>query len=686
MRGFAALVWHEISERRALLAAAAVASLLPVLAPLLPATGGNPAADTREAVMWVMVGLLVPIFALLLGVSFVGRDLSEGRLGFYYAQPLSGPAIWFGKLAAVALLVFAAQLLIMLPTVLLSSDPVRLLLLTGLVDGPGGVSFVARLAAPAFWLAPLAIVLVAHAVGVAWRGRSAWLVADLVALVVVAAGAWWALRPFLPVMDPEALPSWLGNYWWGLRLLRSLDAPMVAVAGALWLIAAAFLGLIVAGAVQLTAGRVDLRRAHRSLSVALWAVLAVAVAALVGWSGWVRTANLADLRRVERVAVASGEWFVVDGPTRGRLDYRPRFVVNAVDGRWVRAGTGPQERWYRSDLWFSDDGLHVFWAEPVAGDGKRVMVIDLNDPEPEPRSVGVTLKKAGAAVDVTHDGGRVAILEDRTVAVYDVRTGDQLAATVITGELEPRYCWFEGPDIVEIRASSWSVLAGDHWTKRVAVHRFDVRAKTLTRGEVVDEREPHAGRWNASRTMVANGSRRLVEVESEAGKMLNLVDAQTGQVIAELGETGSWWDVRDVGDGRFFVVRRLEHRSTLGLYDADGERREQVEFPGPTSLQLGAVIAPGRILLGVKEWDPAVPTSWEQTSHIVDTRTGQVGVTLDGLYPALVDGSSSVLEVGVRGAWQPGSVSSRLLRGENGSLHLWEPETGTTRQLIPVVG
>jgi len=71
MKPFLALFWHEIHERRALLAAAAVASLLPILAPLLPATGSNPASDIREAVMWIMVFCLVPLFSLLLGVSFI---------------------------------------------------------------------------------------------------------------------------------------------------------------------------------------------------------------------------------------------------------------------------------------------------------------------------------------------------------------------------------------------------------------------------------------------------------------------------------------------------------------------------------------------------------------------------------------------------------------------------------------
>ena len=38
------------------------------------------------------------------------------------------------------------------------------------------------------------------------------------------------------------------------------------------------------------------------------------------------------------------------------------------------------------------------------------------------------------------------------------------------------------------------------------------------------------------------------------------------------------------------------------------------------------------------------------------------------------------------GAWQPGSVSSRLLEADDGSLHLFDPETRKLKQLIPAVG
>ena len=45
-----------------------------------------------------------------------------------------------------------------------------------------------------------------------------------------------------------------------------------------------------------------------------------------------------------------------------------------------------------------------------------------------------------------------------------------------------------------------------------------------------------------------------------------------------------------------------------------------------------------------------------------------------------------MIETGGAGASYIGSVLSRLLQAEDGSLHLLDPETDTLKQLIPAVG
>ncbi|MEE4273494.1 MAG: hypothetical protein V2I67_17600, partial [Thermoanaerobaculales bacterium] len=207
MKAFFALVSREISERKALLAAAAVASLLPVLAPLLPSAGSNPPEDIREAVMWVVLIGLAPLFALLIGVSFIGRDLSEGRMGFYYAQPISGATIWFGKLAAVLVLVWAVEYIIALPTALLAPDPLYFLFLPSFLSESIPI-----------WLAPSVIlllsafvVLLAHAIGTIWRARSSRLVVDVVAFLVAVFIGWMAIRSFVPIVAEKIA---IGSAYW----------------------------------------------------------------------------------------------------------------------------------------------------------------------------------------------------------------------------------------------------------------------------------------------------------------------------------------------------------------------------------------------------------------------------------------------------------------------------------------
>jgi hypothetical protein len=657
MRAFTALVWREISERRALLAAAAVASLLPVLAPLLPATGSNPAADVRELVMWIMVGFLVPLFALLLGVSFIGRDLSEGRLGFYFAQPLSGPTIWFGKLTAVALLIWGAQVLIMLPTVLLAPDASQLLAITEVFKLPYQYSSIQPNTALPLWLVPLGIVLLGHAVSVVWRGRSVWLVLDLIALLVVAGGAWAALRPFLPQVALKA-----------------------ALAGVLWIVAWVFLALIAAGAAQLTFGRVDLRRAHRSLSTALWGVLAVAVGALVGWSSWVRSATPADLLRADRVMVASGEWIAVSGPSNGRLDYRTFFILNPVDGRWVRAGSAPYRRWFASRVWFSGDGLHAYWAGPSNFGQHDLMHLDLEDPDLDVRGLGLDLTEDGSRLAISHEGDRISVVEDPMVAVYDVESGRQLAAAAITGEFNPDYSWFDGPGTLVISASTERVWEGMVAEYRSKEYRLDVASKELTAGEEAQRRDP-----DLREETVAQDGRRLKSIERDDGDRLVLVEGEDAHVIADLGEFDSVWETRHLGTGGFFVLGARNNESFIEFFDADGVRLHRAGFGADSWLRFAGEAAPGRLLLGCRVWRPEESESTDFKTCVVNMETGDVEATIDGFYPMQAERWRGI-EVGGPGAWQPGSVASRLLKAQNGSLHLLDSETGTLKQLIPAVG
>ncbi|MEE4274104.1 MAG: hypothetical protein V2I67_20670 [Thermoanaerobaculales bacterium] len=672
MRAFFALVLREISERRALLIAGAVASVLPVLAPLLPATGGNPAADTREMVMWFMVGSLVPIFALLLGVSFIGRDLAEGRLGFYYSQPMSGPAIWFGKLTAVVLLVWGTQALIMLPTVVLAGDRVGLLALDFSADALdrfdsaiawylSGVA--GPFLAPGMWIAPIGVLLIGHAVGVVWRGRSAWLVVDFVALIAVVAAAYWALRPFLP-----------------------FAAPLTGLAGTLWLLGSVLLAVIAAGAWQLTFGRVDVRRAHRTLSAALWCVLGVGVAALVGWSGWVRAATPADLLRVEQVGVTSGDWIAVEGSAFGRFDYFPRLALNAVDGRWLRTGSGGWPSSYSSDVWFSGDGRHVFWPEPTPWLGGDLMVADLEAGELEPRSLGLALDEDKELEAISHGGERIAIREGAIVAVYDVGTGDQLAAVAITGKFSPRHCWFDGPGALVIEAATpWRWQDDGRERYETTTYRFDVASKTLTGGDVV-EKHPKPSTEESRGTLVAQDRRRLARVESDSGGRLVLYDAETGEQIADLGETTYRFYVRDLGDGRFVVLRVLGDEAFVDRFDADGDRLDRLELGNGDSAALAWDLDSHRVFVRMEEWQSPDYEESPRRTLIVNLEDMRIEQTIDGVLPLDEYWLSRVHVDAWPGARQPGSVSSRLLVGEDKSLHLWNDDTGTLEQLIPVDG
>ena len=643
MKAFFALVAREISERKALLAAAAVASLLPLLAPLLPSTGSNPPEDIREAVMWVMVFGLVPLFAILLGSSFVGRDLAEGRLGFFFAQPISGPTIWFGKLAAIAGLLWVSQVIIMLPTVLLAPEPLQLIA----PKGPLGPYDPLWFTVLPLWLGPIGVTLLAHAVGTIWRSRSLWVILDLIALLAVIGGAWLLFRPFF------------FHYTAG-----------VAVRGYLWLVSILLAALALGGALQMVAGRVDPRRGHRALSVTVWSIVLVGVFGLGGWTWWIRSADLEDLSASRMVALGGGDWIAVVGPSPGRVDYEPRFIVNTADGRWLRADS--RSLWDMGDMVIARDQSRAVWLSPIAFGSSKLMVADLDNPRPSGHESGFDFNVLVRDLALSDDGDRVVVIQDRTVMAFDLDRRTQLAAAQISGDFEPHAVSFETRDRVRIE----TIDSTQNTTDRVRFQtRFlDLEDKTLSDGD-----EPRKSYYAKIIPRVDGKTRVSFEDLGENERRMILVDEATGERLAELGRMVGWRFIRVVGD-RLVVARWGRDGERIQIFDGFGTLVRTIELDDVGAIYPGGQVHEERLVFGLWTWGSNEAPSPRMRTMVVDVDAATGEIVLDGFAPVLgVWGNETSA-----GAWDVGSSASRVLQGPDESLHLWDPETNELKQLIPV--
>src|SRR5207247_6134329 len=110
----------------------------------------------------------------------VGRDIAAGRLGVYFARPLSAAAIWGGKMLGALALLLGAVLLACLPIYFLANpfEPA----------GPVTLRSEPVMAMTLLWM--LLLSTGAAAAG-ALRSRSGLLIVDIVGLPIVVAAFLW---------------------------------------------------------------------------------------------------------------------------------------------------------------------------------------------------------------------------------------------------------------------------------------------------------------------------------------------------------------------------------------------------------------------------------------------------------------------------------------------------------------
>jgi hypothetical protein len=629
-----AVTVRELSARREVVLVAVAAAVIATLMPLMPGLGNYQPDDVRTVSSNTLALALGWGLAVLFGATMIGGDLSEGRLGFFFSRPLSGFAVWWGKVLAAWILILVCEVIVLLPSlfgdisVLMSSD--------GWV-WPAVIGYLVM---------PFLLLLLAHAVSIMVRARTAWLFLDLAGFVVLAVVAWVSLRPFFVMVTELAI--WV-------------------VAGAL--VAAVLIALSVAGWIGAAVGRVDLPRTHGALSLALWGTLAVFIAGIAFYSSWLRNFGPPEFNDVEVLTVApDGRWVEAFGQARNRLDVRRRCLISTTDNLWIPV----HGLWggYPADVVYSVDGSAALWRGAGGFDEPRTLWwADLGRRDPSARQTNLIV-----AMDVplalSAAGDRLAILEEGTLSIYELEEERLLKAIRLPEGFDRVTPLFPSEETLRLFVR---VGHGDGQSLLI------VNAVVST-GEIVPTGKV-TGIGDKPVLMVDGGLQHLVvwtRTEEGLASERNIYDATSGSFIRKLTTSGF---PRFLRDGRLVILSADDGgKMSLVVEAAGGGDRVVHSIGGTGEPRLSGEAVPNGVVLSRLE-DPADRTQGMRID-LMDVDSGEVrniGRHLRRDFPWL--------------PWQYGSAgavfwfrdqpaASWLFLDQTGALMRWNPETGGLAHVV----
>jgi hypothetical protein len=303
------------------------------------------------------------------------------------------------------------------------------------------------------------------------------------------------------------------------------------------------------------------------------------------------------------------------------------------------------------------------------------MYADLDVPDPRPVFSGVVLDRDWSDFALSHDGSRLAVLEERTIAVYVVDAQKQLMAANIDDQYNPLRLRFDDPDTVRVFASSAPEgHSGDrHWH----LFQVDISARSLTRGAEVKT----PWRW-WRRSFDGQADHRLDWIEKSDGHHLVILKPESPEIAIDLGTRLYWSRVRVMDDGRIVIIRNREvDDHHLEVYTAEGILVHQIDLPAAETIYFGAQVAPDRMVIGLRTVEMGSPQRTERLQTcVVNLTSAQIEASLNDYAPVL----------GFWGVWRSsgsgsdGSVAGRLVRGTDGTLNLWDFKTERIEQVFPV--
>ncbi|HEX8410134.1 MAG TPA: hypothetical protein VF883_14825 [Thermoanaerobaculia bacterium] len=523
---------REIRDRSRLFVLAAALAFIPFIASLMPGARGyqSDIIAMGGAILGIALGVGT---AITLGNTTIGRELSERRLSFYFAKPLSPAALWTGKAAAALLSSLACFLIVVLPALLAVRD-----------TWSGGF-----FNAPAILLAGIigivVLFFVSHAVSTIIRSRSPLIALDVAALALAVGAVYLILRPV----------ALTGSIKHTVALLLVILGSMLVL-------------LVVVPVKQLATGRTDARRGHAAFSRMWWPALAVVIAAVGIYSAWLVRPAVTDISYVQDLRRApAGDWVAVSGQTRHRGRLAASFVMNTATGETVRL---PQTLWWGST--FSHDGRAVAWIRPASLklNGQYLLHVRRLD---QGRVYDTGIRLSHDAFVLSDDASRLAILQKKILSVYDIATG-RLVASAATEGTTGRF-FFASPDVVRLYQSG-----GD---EVIRISELDTATRSFRQ----------TGEFPKNATLVgtsADGSRAYVRgaiVDGRTGATI----ATLPEWKPELPRS------RMLSDGSVARSGFEGGKAIVKIFDAEGTPRHELVLPGVKHTSVAGDTADGKLIV-----------------------------------------------------------------------------------------
>jgi len=528
-----AIARRDLAERTSVFIAAAVLAVVPFILTLVPGI----TSFSRTDVITTMGTLLAVGFtlglALVLGVTMIGRDLSEKRMSFYFSKPISASAIWFGKLAAAILSLAISFAVLFVPSYLAGSTSWQK---SWNVELPIAFALVGTVA--------LALLLFGHLFGTMFRSKSPLIALDVALMVVTGLALIGIVRPLLEGFGLELAG----------RVTFALGAAILLI-------------LLVCGAWQLSKGRADRKQNHVALSRFVWISMAVVLAIGGAFTAWVVMVSPGDLESPSVSQPEQGTWSFLYGKAKNRMDYNALFAYDLATGDSVRING--IRSWWSSG--FSRDGKHVVYLKLPnfrASEGDLYLMPLRAGAKAEPLHINVT---RGGVYTFSDDGTRIALIDSEGIlSVHDLASKKALVSAKIPVKgANRRRFFFVSPDVVRVYVQTPQYGSLKLAEFSVEIYEVDLRTRALT----------HTGTYrcttkNFGITVSADGTRALTVERDDTGiSRANVIDARTGQLIAP-APAATMVHSALLANGSVATLDQTSGDWTLTVHGADGSEHK----------------------------------------------------------------------------------------------------------------